>query len=279
MVNIFYNDTSNGPRKVILNLIIGLKKLNVKFKTNQQVLPDDKLLILQDHVILHQNLVNDRIIGPNICTLPIDNHQVMSQKYKKMIVPSEWVKNLYMKWVPEEKLLVWPVGVNTDMFYDMSEEEKEIDCLIYFKRRDESELNLVVAFLKENGITYEVIRYGSYSEEHFINILKKSKYGIVIDKCESQGIAIEEIMSTNLPLIVWDTVIWDDRGEEFAIPATSVPYWDNTCGVKVDNFVDFKTYFTDFINNKHSFNPRKYVIENLGLEICSLKIYNELNKD
>jgi hypothetical protein len=274
MVNIFYNSVSNGPGKVVTNLLLGLEKANIPYKNNGIVLPDDKLLILQSHSVLHQSLANDRVIGPNICTLPIDDYQVMSQNYKKMIVPCEWVKDLYLKWLPEDKLFVWPVGINTDTFYDMSGEEKEIDCLIYFKRRNESELQLVIDFLNQNNQSYEVIRYGSYSEEHFINTLKKSKYGIVIDKCESQGIAIEEMMSTNLPLLVWDTIIWDDRGEEFAVPATSVPYWDDSCGVKIDNADDLREKFNFFMDNLKSFNPRTYILNNLALDESAKKIIN-----
>lgn len=276
MVNIFYNSISNGPGKVVTNLLLGLNKLNIQHKTNQLISEDDKLLVLQEHQALFIPTSNDKIIGPNICTLPIDNHYVMSQNYKKMIVPCEWVKDLYMKWLPEDKLLVWAVGINTDLFYDMSEEKKEIDCLVYFKRRNEADLNSVISFLKSKNQTYEIIRYGSYQEEHFINTLKKSRYGIVIDKCESQGVAIEEMMSTNLPLLVWDTTIWDDRGEEYAVSATSVPYWDERCGVKFNNLDDLNDSFNKFINKKNDFKPRNYILENLGLEICAKNIYNEL---
>ena len=276
MVNIFFNRVSNGPGKVVTNLLLGLGKSGLPFKTNEIVLPEDKLLVLQQHGVLYQNLNNDKVIGPNICTLPIDNQIVMTQDYKKMIVPCEWVKNLYLKWLPEDKIFVWPVGIDTDRFYDMSLETKHIDCLVYFKRRDESELQNVLAFLQKNNQTYEVIRYGSYSEEHFINTLKKVRYGIVIDKCESQGIAIEEMMSTNLPLLIWDTTIWDDRGEEYSVPATSVPYWDDTCGIKVNNIEELGEKYNDFINRIDVFTPRNYIIENLSLDSSAIKIINLL---
>ena len=278
MVNISYNGISNGPGKVVTNLILGLEKSGIEFKTNQPPLPDDKLLILQETQLLYQNTNNEKVIGPNICTLPIDNQYVMGQNYKKIIVPCQWVKDLYMKWLPEDKIFVWPVGIDSDKFYDMSKEEKQIDCLVYFKRRNESELKSVLDFLNKNNQTYEIIKYGSYSEKDFINTLKKSKYGIVIDKCESQGIAIEEMMSTNLPLLVWDTITWDDRGEEYSVPATSVPYWDDTCGIKFNSFDELNNSFIYFIDNKNKFKPREFILNNLNLENCSKIITSELNK-
>lgn len=272
MINISFNGISNGPGKVVTNLILGLEKCGIEYKSNQPLDSEDKLLVLQHTHMLTHGTNEQKIIGPNICTLPIDNHYVMSQNYKKMIVPCEWVKQLYLKWLPEDKLLTWAVGINTDLFYDMTNDVKDNDCLIYFKRRDEKELNDVISFLESNDQTYEVIRYGSYSESHFLNVLSRSRYGLVIDKCESQGIAIEEMMSTNLPLLVWDTPIWDDRGEEFKIEATSVPYWDDNCGLKVNSFNELQSNFFNLINGLQSFNPRGYVLENLTLEICAKKI-------
>jgi hypothetical protein len=274
MLNIFYNGVSNGPGKVVTNLILGLQKLNAPFKTNQQILPNDKVLFLQNHYQMSFPIDNDKIIGPNICTLPIDNEEMMKQNYKKTIVPCEWVKQLYLKWLPEDKVSVWAVGINTDLFFDMSNEDKTIDCLVYFKRRDESELESVISFLEENNQTYEIIRYGSYSEDYFLNTLKKSRYGIVIDKCESQGIAIEEMMSTNLPLLVWDTIIWDDRGLHVSVPATSVPYWDDTCGIKVNDFETLKGNYSKFINNIKTYKPRDYILNNLSLDLCATNLLN-----
>ena len=275
MINLSYNYISNGPGKVVSNLIKGLSNVGAEFTTNQPFNLDHNLLVLQETNLLYAETNKQKIIGPNICTLPIDNQFVMTQNYKKMIVPSEWVKQLYMRWLPESKLFVWAVGIDTDYFYDMSNEVKDIDCLIYFKRRDENELKQIISFLASKNQTYEIIKYGSYSEVEFMNVLKRSKYGIVIDKCESQGIAIEEMMSTNLPLLVWDTPVWDDRGEAFKIEATSVPYWDERCGGKFTRFEEINDTFNAFIENKNNFSPRNFILEHLSLEHCANNLINE----
>ena len=272
MINISYNYISNGPGKVVTNLLKGLDKCGVEFTTNQPLNLEHVLLVLQETNLLHAQTNKQKIIGPNICTLPIDNQFVMTQNYEKMIVPSEWVKQLYMKWLPEEKLFVWAVGIDTDYFYDMSNEVKDNDCLIYFKRRDENELKQIISFLVSKNQSYEIIKYGSYSEDEFIKVLKRSKYGIVIDKCESQGIAIQEMMSTNLPLLVWDTPIWDDRGESFKIEATSVPYWGEICGSKFIKYEELNDVFDYFIDNKNKFSPRSFIVENLSLDTCAKKL-------
>jgi len=273
-IGVFYHETStNGPAKVANNLVRGLIEISAEFSVNTF---SDFDIVLQNCDRLNHDLSNC-FIGPNICTLPIDSSRVMNyESYKKIIVPCDWVKQLYMKWLPENKLFVWAVGIDTDLFYDMSKEQKEIDCLIYFKRRDESELNSVIDFLTQKEQTYKIIRYGSYSEQDFIDTLKISRYGIVIDKCESQGIAIEEMMAINLPLLVWDTPIWSDRGSEYSVPATSVPYWDETCGVKFYNISELENAFNFFIKNKETFTPRRYVQENLDMAISAKKIIDAI---
>lgn len=266
MIGLHFKYSKRGPGKVISNLIKGFDDIGVEYILN---IDGDKNIILQDCDRLNGD-VSGCLVGPNVCTLPIDNSIIMSQNYDKLLVPSDWVKKLYSKWVPEEKIHVWGVGIDTNKFKDSSKNKKEYDFLIYFKRRGIDELNHIINFLKDNNYTYFVIEYGKYIESEFIDIISKSKRGIVIDNCESQGIAIEEMMSCNLPLIVWDVTHWVDRGEQYKCEATSIPYWDSRCGeffYDINNMLD---KFNLFMSNRY--NPREYILENLTTEKQSKKI-------
>ena len=68
-------------------------------------------------------------IGPNICVLPIDMDVVMQQRYKNFIVPCKWVYDKCARWLPKEKIKIWPVGIDTGQFKPSY--EKSNDCLIY----------------------------------------------------------------------------------------------------------------------------------------------------
>jgi len=226
-IGIYFNYRERGPGKVVDNLIKCLDILNIKYRINTD---GDKNIILQNCGRLNSDLSNC-ILGPNICTLPIDNNVVMNyDKYESLLVPSQWVKNLYIRWIPESKIKIWPVGIDTNLFSDKSSFEKKYDFLIYFKRRGIDELNFVIEQMNIMNKKYIIIEYGKYKEFDFIDAIEKSKYGIVIDNCESQGIAIQEMMSCNLPLLVWDVKYWIDRGYENKCDATSIPYWDSSCG-------------------------------------------------
>ena len=264
---------------MINNLVDGLNENDMTCLKNPTILKDaDYKLFLQNHVLLNTSHIENSIIGPNVCTLPTDNKVVMEQKYKKILVPSEWVKSLYLKWISEEKIEVWPVGVDTERFLDTKNEEKNIDCLIYFKRRNEEDLNFVTNFLQNLKCNFHVVKYGEYNEESFIKMIKKSKSACVIDNCESQGLAIQEMMSCNLPLFVWDVETWNDRGEENKVPATSVPYWSEKCGEIAFNKEEIENKFSDFINNLDRYNPREYILDNLTLKKQSKEIITIFEK-
>lgn len=279
MLNIYFTNKSRGPGKVYKNLISGLNKLDVKYELNNpKPSSDDFIVSLHRHNIINTPMIKNAFIGPNICVLPIDNPIMMKQQYKKTIVPSEWVKKLYMKWLPEDKLVVWPVGIDTDLFSDKSNQTKSNDCLIYFKRRSQDELNTVKQLLTSKGQTFEVIEYGRYNEQQFIETISRSRYGIVLDNTESQGVAIEEMLSCNLPLLVWDVTHWSDRGPQHKVEATCIPYFDDRCGVSFTNWSDIETSYTNFINSLNAFNPREYILENLTLEKCAQDLIDITNQ-
>lgn len=264
-IGIYFNYRERGPGKVIDNLIKGFDILGISYRINSD---GDVNLILQNCNRLSGNLSNC-LLGPNICTLPTDNQYVMDyHSYDKILVPSGWVKNLYKRWIPEEKIKIWPVGIDSDKFTDKSKCEKKYDFLVYFKRRSKDDLHLVLNKLEENNLTHRVLEYGNYMESEFIDLISKSRYGFVIDNCESQGIAIQEMMSCNLPLIVWDSKEWVDRGDQFKCESTSVPFWDpERCGKVIHHIEDFDMGLLD-----RAYNSRDFIIENLSLKSSVLKL-------
>jgi hypothetical protein len=270
MIGVYYNRIQNGPGKVVSNLLLGLNNFGIRYTLNKDA---DINLILQDCNRLSGNLSNC-YLGPNIVVLPIDNNNIMRYNdYIKCIVPSEWVKNKYQKWIPENKLYIWAAGIDTDKFKP-NNSNKEIDFLIYYKRRSESELKLITSFLSKNNYTYTILKYGNYKEDDFLNLINKSKYGLVIDGTESQGIAIQEMMSCNLPLLIWDVSYWDDRGYDFRVEATSVPYWSSVCGEKFNNLDNLENTFNMFINTNYS--PREFILNNLSINICTERLIHDI---
>ena len=133
--------------------------------------------------------------------------------------------------------------------------------MIYFKNGSEEQRQELIDILKKKNLSYQEITYGSYDEEHFIELTQSSKFCVALTSTESQGMAYLEILSMNVPVYTLDKTVWDDRpGVSF--PATSAPYGDGRCGIKTsDGFACFDM----FLNYVHSFRPRSYILENFTL--------------
>ena len=255
---------NNGPGKVLKNLMLGLDELNIPYTFNEPPIKDSYKISLTQTSIMDSSFIAELLVGPNVCVLPFENGKIMEMKYNKCIVPSEWVYNLYKKWLPENKLSIWPIGIDTNLFQDTSNHTKTNDCLIYFKRRNVFDLEIIKNFLESKNQTYKVISYGSYDEGEFIKLLSESRYCIMINSSESQGVAVGEIMSSNLPILVWDISEWLDYGDQFRSPSSSVPYWDDNCGEKFYTIGSLNETFTKFIENLNLYQPRNFVVNNLS---------------
>ena len=94
----------------------------------------------------------------------------------------------------------------------------------------------------------------------------KSKFGLILGSTESQGIAINELMATNLPLFVIDKNI--NNYENIKLYGTTVPYWSSECGEKILDLNDFKMSFQRFLKNYESntYKPNNLINEKLSFE-------------
>jgi glycosyltransferase involved in cell wall biosynthesis len=168
---------------------------------------------------------------------------------------------------------VLPLPVNIEKFKPVEKIKKD-KVFIYFKRREPEELEFLKRELDKRNIEYIIFHYiKRYKEEDYLKYLQESKYGIILGAHESQGFAIEEALSCNVPLLVWSaTTMNKEYGSSFeAIPCTSVPYWDERCGEIFYKQEEWETKFDEFISKLNTYKPREYVLENLSVEKCAEK--------
>lgn len=285
-----------GPQKVVNNLIKGFKKVNFgKYILNNPINNYEykAIGIISDINIFEKYIRNNKLfVGPN-CGYPEQLEKIMKKisniNNVTLITPSEWVSSFYKKYYfPSIKIINWPVGIDIEIFKPV-ENIKFNDFLIYFKGEpykpiSRNYLNYLINILKKYKFKFTIVEYGKYNEDNFIKIINNSKYAIILTDVETQGIAIQEIMSCNLPCLVFDPGIYDRKYslpmfdnskiyslDDFYPGPTSVPYWDEKCGIKFNNLEIFESSLSEFMDKINSFNPRSFIENNLSLEICSRK--------
>lgn len=134
-------------------------------------------------------------------------------------------------------------------------------------------------------LTYVVIGYGYYKEEEYIQTLKECNFGIWCGIHESQGFALQEALSMDKPLLVYDALSMfdgvDDKDEynlqdkmgRYKLSATCCPYWDNTlCGIICTNDNDFKIKLEEMKLSYRNYKPREFILKTLTPSICIQKM-------
>ena len=279
MINLYYSEaywghsaTMNGPHKVVDNLIKSLNQEKIDYAINEEKY-EHNFLVQYDATAheKHSEIEQDTtIVGPQVWMFDGYGQFLIENQnyYKKIIAPSQWVKDKFINKfsLPEDKVAVWPVGI--EEFNNIR--EVNYDCLIYFKRRDQSELDAVKKFLVSNGLSYRMVEYGTYGEDGFKQLVNSAKFCFLINGTESQGIAVQEIMSMGVPIIAWDIKEWLDQGEAYRVPATSIPYWDERCGEVFFNIDDLEVTFSKFYATLDQYDPKAFIKDNLSFE-CSVK--------
>jgi hypothetical protein len=213
------------------------------------------------------------IFGPHCAIFPDENiKKIINNDNCIYIQPSDWVKVSWQNIIDFPNLKTFPFPVDTEKFSEINSIDKRTLIFIYFKHRNPSDLKYIYDFLSDKNIKPIIISYDrKYSEELYLKVLQNSKYGIVIDAHESQGFAIEEALSTNVPLLVWNVKkMSEEYGSTYPdIPSTTIPYWDNRCGEYFYDKNDFINVFEKFNNKLGQYKPREYILENLSIEQCA----------
>jgi len=208
------------------------------------------------------------------------NNKANNNVYIQPSLPSVklWTDELNFSGLP---VLSMPFGVDTKRFIG-NEKSTRTNIIVYYKQRDPKEMELLIKFLDSKNLNYKVFDYiRKYKEEDFLQYLKTCKYGIVLGRHESQGFAIQEMLSCDIPLLVWGVTL---RKQEYPYLAdyqniktqvSTVPYWSNQCGELFYNYNEIENKYKIFINKLDSYKPREFILENLSLDACS-KQWNQL---
>ena len=192
---------------------------------------------------------------------------------RRFLIPSGWLEWCVCRGFPydnpklaeDRTLTVWGSGVDIDRFCP-NNSPKTQDYFIYFKSQQYIDLQRVNRYLFEKYFHYTgiILTYYHYDPEMLLEAARKSRFCIMLDKTETQGLASLEIMATGCPLFVLD---WTSHEcKSFILKgASSVPCWDKRCGLK-SSMETFENDFPTFLSNISTYKPREFVSEKYSYE-------------
>jgi hypothetical protein len=275
-----------GQMRVFLNLCAGLTRLGLPYRVNdyrhlRRAEGDLACVIGKPPLLAKIPQGTPILLGPSIGH-PIDSPDLLSHHdIRATLVPCEWVR-LMCEPYWGSKVQAWPVGIDTDLWSPALIVEKDIDVIVYDKirwRRDECQsalLQPVISALTCKGLKVSTLRYGADREEDFFRLVKRSRAMIFLCEHETQGLALLQTLSCDVPVLAWDRGgNWQDPDYypdrvKFG-PVTTVPYWDDRCGHTFEDGSQVPTAIEKFwaAVSGGVFEPRQYVLDNLTLERCA----------
>jgi hypothetical protein len=283
-------DPIGGIESVYVNLIRGLDELGVKYVANvafSELKEDDQVGVigLGRHVLQGYDRPNPILAGVAVAAHPAE-WVTLFEDYPVAyyVVHCDWVATMYERHYGP-RIVKWAVGIDTNNWLPSQQAVKTVDFLVYDKVRWDHDrvhgamIEPILDSLRRRGLTYEVIRYGSYRPEQFKAALERCRSMLFLCEHETQGLAYQQAMSCDVPILAWDPGAWLDPwrfryGEQY-VPATSVPFFDHRCGLTFTGVPDFDSRLDEFLRRRTGLAPRTYVLENLTLAGCAQK-YLEL---
>lgn len=219
------------------------------------------------------------IFGPHFSIFPDEKLNLIKSTNSVYNSLSDWVINLWssFEYSNNLKIIKMPFGVDTEKFNCIKNIQERTKVFVYFKRRKPYELSYLLNFLQSKNVEIKIFDYISkYSEEEYLYYLQNSKYGIWLDAHESQGFALQEALSCNVPLLVWNV---SSMNQEYNstynnIPATTIPYWDERCGEYFFNEQELENTYNLFISKLETYKPREFILEKLSVDVCENNLIN-----
>lgn len=255
--------TFKGDKQVSFN--------KIKHNNNYVVQYDDFGKSVVNKIIKSENKNKKILIGPlyNIEQDLEINNLTAQYPYIKKLVASNIAKTNTIEIDSSfdiNNAIVCPSGIISEkkVLENLEISNRDNMCLVYFKKRNQEELDELLKFLKLKKQKYKLFEYGKYRSKDLISNAKKSNFGLILNGTESQGFAIQELMSCNLPLLVWDQKI--NYYEHLKLSGSTVTIWDERCGKIVNELDELIEIFDSFKNNLNLFNPAEIVLEQLTFE-------------
>lgn len=278
-----------GMMRYFLNLRAGLDALGAAYRVNDlrslRRHPDAVASVIGKHDVVATIPADHPVaFGPAVPSHPAEQPELFRRPNLRLtVLSSAWHEALYRA-AGAARTAVWAAGIDTAHWCPpaVAPAASPVHVLLYDKirwERDAAEPALLApvrAELARRGCTVHTLRYGAYEEADFRALLGHVHAMVFLCEHETQGFAYLQALSAGVPLLAWDRGgAWRDPqaaalGVDFG-SVSSVPYWDERCGVKFADAAGFPGALDRLLDGlaARRFAPRAFIEENFRLADCA----------
>ena len=277
-----------GHYALVRSVVDGLRAIRADFHFNPRRMSELARVVyapanealLQAAELKRQATIDYLVAGPvNALFTDECDGIVRRPEIDRLIVAHEWALDFFR----DEPALVaksrpCPCGVDADHWKPTARAEKHI-ALVYWKSGDEALCEQVEQIVRRCGLEPRRVRalhgeHALFNSDDYRRLLDQSVIGVFLSTFETQGLALAEAWSMDVPTVVWDPrgpAVW--RGRLFE-SRSSAPYLTPATGVLWRTLDELEPALRGAIAARSAFRPREWVRANMTDAICSAALYD-----
>jgi glycosyltransferase involved in cell wall biosynthesis len=282
-----------GHTALVRSVVEGLREIRADFNFNPESFSGLSRVVyapaneaLRQAARLKRDGRIDFLVAGPVNALFADEHDGILQipEIDLVIVPSEWTLDFYRE-VPAllQKSRICPCGVDASLWQPAGA-RKEQTAVVYWKSGDERFCEEIEAIVRRCGLDPLRVRsrhgeHNIFTPEELRVLLDRSILAVFLSTFETQGIALAEAWSMNVPTIVRDPqgdAEW--RGRHFT-SRSSAPYLTPATGIAARDTAAIEPAIRQALATLASFQPRKWVLANMTDAVCSKKLWDLIRRE
>lgn len=230
-----------------------------------------------------ENKIKKLVVGPNMVGSPFQENKFVSWPLiDAYLHPSEWTRKGFIAVEPflKDRISLWPAGVDEQYWNPVeSFEKKNSNKVLLYKKTDFNVSDQVESLLKNLGFEVVSITYGKYSIDQYKQICNECKFAVFISRSESQGIALAESWSMDIPTLVWNPKGSITYQEVIFNDISSAPYLSDMTGKEWSTQDDLIKLLKDFNSHAKHFQPRRWTLLHMTDKVSSEQLLSYIRQD
>lgn len=278
-----------GHYALVRSVVEGLRAIGADFSFNPRRMRDVARVVyapanealLQAAAMKRDGRIDYLVAGP-VNALFIDESDGILQmpEIDRLIVAHEWQAD-FVRSVPAvlAKCRACPCGVDVEWWKPSPARAQTNVALVYWKSGDEAFCERVERIVRTCGL--EPRRVRSLHGEHAIfrpadyrQLLDQAVIGVFLSTFETQGLALAEAWSMDVPTVVWDPrgqAAW--RGRRFE-SRSSAPYLTPATGRLWRTIEELEPVLRGALADRSAFRPREWIASNMTDARCSAALWD-----
>ena len=277
-----------GHYAVVRSLVEGLRAIDADFNFNPRRTADlarvvyapENASLRQAAALKRRGRIDYLVAGPVNALFPDEADRVLQlPEIDRLIVASEWVHGLYGE-TPKllEKSVACPCGIDA-RYWHRSGQPRMKTALVYWKNGDEAFCEQVERIVRACGLEPRRLRaaageHALFGPDEYRHLLDESQLAVFLSAFETQGLALVEAWSMDVPTAVWDPqgeAEW--RGKTFQA-GSSAPYLTPVTGRRWRALDELEPVLHGMLADRAAFQPRAWVLAHMTDEICARALYD-----